>query len=121
VPENVGDHGIVIHAIGFHGGQRSCDASHPDILMGAQSITGGVDRLEDGAQNWTLNEQQRFQAGIVLLGAPNEARAIATLKLVRTDQEVGIRCLQPLKTFFFSRGGSNELPKVLKPAHPAGH
>jgi hypothetical protein len=89
--------------------------------MRAQSITGCVDRLEDGAQNWTLNKQQRFQAGIVLLGAPNEARAIATLKLVRTDQEVGIRCLQPLKTFFFSRGGSNELPKVLKPAHPAGH
>ena len=88
--------------------------------MGAQSITGRVDRLEDRAKNWTLNDQQRFQGRMPLFGVPNEAWAVAPLELVCADQEVDIILLQPLKTFFLCGGGSNEVPKILKPAHPAG-
>ena len=88
--------------------------------MGAQPITGRVDCLEDGSQNWTLNEQQCFQGGLDLFGAPNEAWAIASLELVGADQEADVILLQPLKTVFFRGGGSNKLPKVLEPAHPTG-
>ena len=88
--------------------------------MGAQSIAGCVDRLEDGSQNWPLYEQQRFQCGFGLFGAMNEAWAIATLELVGADQEADVILLQPLKTVFFRGGGSNKLPKVLEPAHPTG-
>ena len=88
--------------------------------MGAQSIAGCVDRLEDGSQNWPLYEQQRFQCWFGLFGAMNEAWAIATLELVGADQEVDIILLQPLKTVLFCGGGSNQVPKVLKPAHPTG-
>ena len=87
--------------------------------MGAQSITGRIDRLKDGAQYWTLNEQQRLQGGMVLLGTSNEAWAIATLELVGADQEIDLILLQPLKTVFFRRSGSDEVPKFLKPADPA--
>jgi hypothetical protein len=67
-----------------------------------------------------LNDQQRFQAGIVFFCLPNEAWAVAPLELVCADQEVDIILLQPLKTFFLCGGGGNEVPKILKPAHPAG-
>jgi hypothetical protein len=88
--------------------------------MGAQSIAGCVNRLEDRSQNWTLNKQQCFQRGIVLFGAPDQVWAIATLELVCADQEIDIIFLQPLKTVLFCGGGSNQVAKVLKPAHPTG-